>query len=87
VLATDWNAIGAGAAVLALLLAIGGGAARVTRTYFGRKREGNDRLDRMEIRLWGLPEDPRTGARKVPGEFDRVYARFDELTTLIKERS
>jgi hypothetical protein len=75
----DWNAIGAVAGVIAVVLVVGSAAGKTVATRIGRSRAGTRRIDLLEIRLFGLPADPNTGAKKLDGEFDRIDKRLDEL--------
>jgi hypothetical protein len=43
------------------------------------------RLDILDIRLFGLPEDKESGAPGIPGEFDRIDRRIDELPARVAE--
>lgn len=76
-MATDWGAVGAVCAAISLFIVVGAAVTRITRNYF--RSSASVRMDKMEIRLWGLPADQETGARKVDGEFDRIYGRLDAL--------
>lgn len=82
----DWNAIGAIAGVLAGFVVVGGAVVKVVKTWLETKSAPTHRLerlekrlDRFEIRLFGLPADPQTGGRKVDGEFDRIDRRLEDL--------
>ena len=78
----DWNAVAALAGVAGGVVMVGGAVARVTRTRMDRSdapRKQKERLDMLQIRLFGLPADPSTGAPKIDGEFDRIDKRLDAL--------
>jgi hypothetical protein len=83
--ATDWSAISAVAGIVAVVLVVGGAVSRSTRNYFGTRRREVTRLDKLEVRLWGMPADPGSGARKVDGEFDRIYGAFDVVNGRLDE--
>ena len=75
----DWNAIGALAGVVAVVLVVGSATRKTVATRMGRSRGESRRMDLLEIRLFGLPADKDTGAKKLDGEFDRIDKRLDEL--------
>lgn len=75
----DWNAVGAVAGVIGAALVVGGAVVKVVQNWIGDKRVATKRLDRLEIRLFGLPADPDSGAKAMPGEFDRIDKRLDDL--------
>jgi hypothetical protein len=75
----DWTAVGAIAAVAGGVVVVGGAVAKTVSDRISRTRIGTRRLDMLEIRLFGLPPDPDTGAKKLDGEFDRIDKRLDEL--------
>lgn len=79
----DWNAIGATAGVIAVLLVVGGAVVKTIQDRIGRARTGARRLDLLEIRLFGLPADAETGAKKLDGEFDRIDKRLDDMPDVI----
>lgn len=81
--ALDWNAIGATAAVVSVVIAVGAAVVKTVKNYLKGPRLETKRLDLLEIRLFGLPADKDTGAKKLDGEFDRIDKRFDELPGLI----
>jgi hypothetical protein len=94
VLATlDWTGIGTGVGIVAGAVVVGGAFVRSTRSYITVRQGASARLDRLEIRLFGLPADLKSGARKVDGEFDkidqrmdRLDGRFDEVLDAVKDR-
>ena len=77
--AANWDAIGAIAGVIAVAFVVGGATRKTVGDRMGRSRAGARRMDLLEIRLFGLPPDPQTGAKKLDGEFDRIDKRLDEL--------
>lgn len=81
--ATDWNQIGAVAGVLSFIAVLGTAVVKVVQNWLGEKRHEHNRVDLLEIRLFGLPADLQTGAKKLDGEFDRIDRRFDELPQII----
>lgn len=78
-----WDAVGAIAGVTAGVFVVGGAVAKTVRDRISRTRVGTRRIDLLEIRLFGLPPDPQTGAKKLDGEFDRIDKRLDELPNQI----
>lgn len=58
---------------------MGGAVGKTISDRIARSRGGARRLDILEIRLFGLPPDPETGAKKMDGEFDRIDKRLDAL--------
>lgn len=82
----DWGAIGALAGISSVLLVIGGAVVKTVRDRIQGTIKDRSRLDKLEIRLFGLPADPDSGAPKLPGEFDHVYQRIDALPDQIVER-
>jgi hypothetical protein len=76
---TNWDAVGATAGVLGFCAVLGGAVVRTVKSWMGERRVGNRRVDMLEIRLFGLPPDPVTGAKKLDGEFDRIDKRLDAL--------
>ena len=82
---TNWDALGAIAGVIAVALVVGGAARKVVGDRIGRSRAGTRRIDFLEIRLFGLPPDPQTGAKKLDGEFDRIDKRIDEIPAKVVE--
>jgi hypothetical protein len=75
----DWGAVGAVAGVAGVLIVIGGAVVGVGKNWMGDRRLGRRRIELLEIRLFGLPPDPVTGAKKLDGEFDRIDKRLDAL--------
>lgn len=74
-----WDAIGAIAGVCAGIFVVGGAVVKVAQGWILKGRAGARRVDMLEIRLFGLPPDPETGAKKLDGEFDRIDKRLDAL--------
>lgn len=52
---------------------------KTVQSRLAAPRVAAQRIDLLEIRLFGLPEDPKTGAKKLDGEFDRIDKRLDDL--------
>lgn len=77
--ATDWSAVGAIAGLIGVGLVVGGAVVKTVRDVMGKSRSGARRIDLLEIRLFGLPADPDTGAKKLDGEFDRIDKRLNDL--------
>ena len=75
----DWAAVGAIAGVVAAAMVIGGAVVRTAKDRMEGSRSQKTRLDRLEIRLFGLPADPVSGAPKVDGEFDHINQRLDAI--------
>jgi hypothetical protein len=75
----NWDAVGAIAGIVAGLFVVGGAVVKVGQGWLLRGRAGARRIDMLEIRLFGLPPDPITGAKKLDGEFDRIDKRLDEM--------
>ena len=78
----DWSAIGALAGVGGFIAVLGGAtvtAAKSRATNPKNVKNVAKRLDNLDIRLFGLPADAESGAKKLPGEFDRIDQRLDEL--------
>lgn len=81
--AINWTAIGSIAGIAGVLVVIGGGVVTTSKGWRDRREQAKNRLDRLEIRLFGLPADPESGAPKIPGEFDRIDRRLDALPAQI----
>lgn len=82
----DWSAVGGIAGVIGVSTVIGGAVISTSKGWRLRRNTEKNRLDRLEIRLFGLPKDADSGAPKIPGEFDRIDARLDALPDEIMRR-
>lgn len=75
----NWNDIGVVAAVMSAAVVVGTTVSKTVRDRMTKARDSGRRLDQLEIRLFGLPPDPATGAKKLDGEFDRIDNRLEAL--------
>lgn len=81
----DWSAVGGTAGAFSALYIVWRSVVTITERFITGKRKDRSRIDLLEIRLFGLPADPDTGAKKLDGEFDKIDKRFDALPGLIKQ--
>ena len=75
----NWAALGAIAGIVGVVLVVGSATRKTVQDRIARSRAGTKRIDMLEIRLFGLPPDPTTGAKKLDGEFDRIDNRLKDL--------